>query len=162
MKPQSDHFTAAGVFQLFLIICTLQFVSCSEWVMPKTLVGTWSAIQEVSVRYQSGTMSFRFVKDTVNIAMNIQDDGTVKGTIGGARFEGCLVSQNRGWFGKTFNLNADYIIAGKLSGSIFEQDTLTEKEISLPFNMKEDAIDGALFQKQGMGVFPMVNIHLTK
>jgi hypothetical protein len=162
MKPIPRPKIHSGLFLLFLFTCTVQFISCSEWVMPKSLVGTWSATQDVTVRFQSGIASFRFAKASVQIAMNIQDDGTVKGSIGGANLEGCSVSQNRGWFGRTFNLNTDYIIAGRLTGSIFEQDTLTEKEFSLPFDMKADTVAGTIFQKQGTGVFPMVNIHLTK
>ncbi len=36
------------------------------------------------------------------------------------------------------------------------------KEIILPFNVYDKSIDGALFQKQGMDVYPMAMIHLTK
>jgi hypothetical protein len=130
--------------------------------MPKSLVGAWSAKQVVTVRYQTGFMSYRFVKDTVQIAMNIQEDGSVNGSIGGARLEECVLSQNRGWFGRTFDLFTDYIITGKLSGSIFKQDTLTAKEISAPFDVKGDTITGSIFQKQGSDAFPMVNIRLAK
>ncbi len=50
---------------------------------------------------------------------------------------------------KTFNLATDYTICGKLIGSIFENDSLINKRISIPFNLNENAIIGSLFQLVG-------------
>ena len=162
MNPKSHPSHSVGIFVPFLIFGTVLVVSCGEWVMPNSLVGTWVAQQVVSVRYESGFMSFRFAKDSVNIAVTIHENGSVTGTVGGAKFEDCSVASNRGWFGRTFNLGTDYAVAGRLSGSIFGQDTLLAKEINILFSVKDGIVEGAIFQKQGVGVFPMVNIYLTK
>jgi hypothetical protein len=161
MRPASKHHFTEWVIPVVILICALQFISCGKWTVPKELANTWSATHVVSVRYQTGFMSFNFVKDTVRISVTIREDGRVSGTLGGARFEDCSVAQNRGWFGKTFNLFTDYIITGKLSGSIFSKDTLISKEISMPFNLDNNSLIGGIFQKQGSDAFPMVSVHLT-
>lgn len=163
MQPKTDSLRAAGFFSLFIMLGIL-LVSCGDWVMPKTLVGTWSTTQKITVRFKAGMFSYRFASSAVpvNIVMNIHEDGTVEGSVGEAKWEGCSVVDNRGWWEKTTNSSGGYIIIGKLTGNIFAQDTLAAKEIKMPFHLKDNMMAGTLFQKQGMGVFPMVNVHLSK
>lgn len=163
MKPKLDSLRAAGFF-LLLIITSILLVSCRDWVMPKTLVGTWSASQKITVRFKDGMFSFRFAASPVpvNMVMTIHEDGTVDGSVGEAKWEACSVVDNRGWWEEMTNSGAGYMLTGKLTGNIFAQDTLAAKEIKMPFQMKDNIIEGTLFQKQGMGVFPMVDVHLTK
>jgi hypothetical protein len=148
---------AAAVFAVIMLI-----YSSKEWVMPESLVGTWSSKQEITIRFSQGVASFRFVKSTVNIVMNIHADGSVDGTAGGAKFEGCSVAKNRNWLFKLLGLFTDYKIRGRLIGRTFAEDTLTKKEIDIPFNMKDNIIDGTIFHSSKMEAFRMVNIHLTK
>jgi hypothetical protein len=162
MKHRANRVFFSALQLMFMTACSIFFVSCSKWVIPRELVGTWSATQVVTVRYNTGIMSFRFVKDTVTIAMSIQENGSILGTLGGAKFENCTVSANRGWFGRMFNLNTDYIITGNLAGRIFAQDTLSAKEISAPFNVVRDTLRGGIFHTQGMDAFPMVTLRLSR
>ena len=164
MNPKTDSLRAARSFLFLIIPCLLTLVSCRDWVMPKTLVGTWSAAQKITVRFKDGMFSFRFAASPVpiNMVMTIHEDGTVDGSVGEAKWEACSVVDNRGWWEKLTNSGGGYMVVGKLSGNIFAQDTLATKEIKMPFRMKDNIIEGTLFQKQGMGVFPMVDVHLTK
>src|SRR5574341_1788310 len=109
MKPKPDALSAAGFFLLLIMPCLLLFVSCRDWVMPKTLVGTWSATQKITVRFKDGMLSYRFISAPapVNIAVNIHENGTVDGNVGQAKCEGCSVVENRGWLGKTLNYGTD-------------------------------------------------------
>ncbi|MBI5916705.1 MAG: hypothetical protein HY842_15110 [Bacteroidetes bacterium] len=162
MNPKPHLSFAGNLLVFFFIPAMLFFASCSSQVEPEIPVGSWSATQETTVRFKAPREPFRFVSDTVGIAVNIHDDGTVDGSVGEADFEGCSIRRNRGNLGRQLNLATDFVITGKLRGSIFPQDTLVEKPISMPFNMKDNFMDGAIFQKNGMGIFPMVNIHLAR
>jgi hypothetical protein len=123
--------------------------------------GKWTSRQLVTARLKENNADYSFSKDTVTIQTIINENGSVEGFCGGAKLKDCSISENRGWFGRLFNLYTDYIITGKLIGSVFEKDTLNDKKISCRFNLKETFIDGTLFQKQAMDVFPMVNYHLS-
>jgi hypothetical protein len=142
-------------------IVLLRFLP-SHWQVPQALVGTWSSTQVVTVRLRSLRRDYRFVSDTVSIRMVISPSGRVEGSLGGARFEGCSVSANRTWLGRFFNLGTDYIVLGQLSGGIFTADTLARKGISAPFTLQAGSLEGTLFQKQGLGVFPMVQLRLSR
>ncbi|MCE9540832.1 MAG: hypothetical protein K8R85_16685 [Bacteroidetes bacterium] len=127
------------------------------------MTGTWSARQRVTVRMKDANNDYIFIKDTVTIAITISADVSVEGTCGGALFKDCLLSSNRGWFGRWLNIKTDYIITGKLIGKIFEKDTLTDKTISAPFNVTGSSTAGSLFQKEGwFDIYPMADFKLEK
>ena len=128
----------------------------------QSFLGTWSFKQELRVRFKKGPAPFRFVKSTEDIVMNIHIHGSVNGSVGDAKFDGCSVAKNRNWLFKVLDLNSDYKISGRLIGNTFARDTLIDKEISIRFNMKDNIIDGTLFHLEEMGTFPMVNVHLIK
>jgi hypothetical protein len=152
---------------LFLILFTVQFLilSCREWTVPEVLIGNWAGQQKATVRYNKDkTRGYQFIKapDSVQMVLTFAGNGRVSGSFGSARFEGCQVMKNRGWVASKLNIGDDYIITGKLTGPIFPADTLMIKEISLPFDLDNGKLSGGIFQKQGMGVFPMAGVHLVK
>jgi len=126
--------------------------------IPRRLVGTWSATREVAVR--TSAVPFRSVKSPVTIVVTIREDRSVDGWMGKAKFEGW--ARNRGMVGKTLDLFSDFVIAGRLTRSIFPDDTLTVNEISMPFDVEENAITGTIFQKESLDIFPMVNVQMTR
>ncbi|MDP1676101.1 MAG: hypothetical protein Q8L88_04485 [Bacteroidota bacterium] len=149
--------------QLVLAGTIFSSAIADDWIVPQQLIGTWSARQQVTVRMKDANDDYLFIKDTVTIAITINDNRTVEGTCGGAAFQGCMLAENRGWFGRFFNLATDYIITGKLVGKIFEKDTLTEKTISAPFNVTGTTTAGSLFQKESwFGIYPMADFGLEK
>jgi len=86
--------------------------------------GKWTSRQLVTARLKENNADYSFSKDTVTIQTIINENGSVEGFCGGAKLKDCSISENRGWFGRLFNLYTDYIITGKLIGSVFEKDTL--------------------------------------
>lgn len=134
-------------------------------MVPKSIVGNWTGKQKVIVRFKnSGLLSYNFKTspDSVMLSLTIKEDGNVSGSFGSAFFESCTVDKNRGWVGRKLNIATDYIIRGNLKGTIFASDILVQKEISFPFSVAGNALKGTIFQKQGMDIYPMVNVHLIK
>jgi hypothetical protein len=147
---------------VMIALSSLLCVACNEWNVPNELVGTWTSRQVVRVRYTLSFASFRFVKDSASIVLTIRNDRTVEGQVGGATFEGCTVAKNRGTIARTLDLYSDYIIVGKLLGSIFPQDSIASKNISIPFNVEEGSVKGTIFQNKTADVVPMVDVVLAK
>jgi hypothetical protein len=163
MKLLNTPKTGTILISTAVMMIAFLLSSCDGWTLPKELIGRWSSRQEITVRYKTGFFAYRFEKATVDIIATVDDSGKIEGTVGGAKLIDCVVTQNRGWFGKTFHLATDYIARGKLSGSIFPADTIAEKEISMPFNVENSLAKGTLFHNQGaIDFYPLVNFRLKK
>jgi len=149
--------------QLVLAGTIFSSAIADDWVVPQQLIGIWSARQKVTARTKDANDDYIFINDTVVIAITINENRTVEGMCGTAVFQGCVIAENRGWFGRFFNLATDYVITGKLIGKIFEKDTLTNKTISAPFNVTGTTTAGSLFQKESwFGIYPMADFKLEK
>jgi hypothetical protein len=162
MTDRQFSFSFHGFFLASFIVSLFVFASCNSWQMPKELAGRWSSRQPVTVRYSTGFLSYKFVKDTVDIVVDVDTTGAIKGRVGNAQFTDCAVEENRGWFGRTFHLATDYVFKGKLVGSIFPADTIVEKNISAPFNVNGSLTKGSLFHKEGIDLYPLLNFELKK
>jgi hypothetical protein len=153
MNARRAALAAAGV---------LLAASCTRWAVPATVVGAWTGTQQVTVRVRTERGSFRFVSDTVAIAIRVEADGRVAGRVGGATFVESYVLRNRGWFGRLLRIATDYRIEGRLQGAVFAADPIPTKDVHVPFGTAGDTLSGTLLQAQGMGVFPMVELRLTR
>jgi hypothetical protein len=142
--------------------CLLPVASCTRWAVPASLVGTWSGTQRVSVRVKQARGPSLFVSDTVAIAVTVHADGSVEGHVGGATLVGAYVLKNRGWFGRTLHFATDFRLEGRLQGALFAEDPIPTKDIHAPFDAASDSLAGTLFQAQGMGVYPMVELRLVR
>ena len=144
----------------YLLLIVFIFTSTilkSDDLVPESLIGEWGGFRKSVVRYEVETFSFKFEIDSVDIKINIFKDGRVEGNVGDAKLKNCKFSFNRGWFGKTFNLATDYIIKGELEGSIFEKDSIQSKKISIPFNLDNNLINGTLFHKFSIDLYPIIS-----
>jgi hypothetical protein len=159
--------TVPGILQRTLLpflaaACALGVLSCTGQNIPDAVPGTWVSNQEVTVRFNPKGRPYGVARAPVAISVTIRADLSVDGWMGQARFVGCTVSRNRGVIGRTLDLFSDFVIAGKLTGSIFPADTLGMKDISMPFNVKDGALVGSVFQREGEDIFPMVSVRLQK
>ncbi|MDP1727632.1 MAG: hypothetical protein Q8M15_12680 [Bacteroidota bacterium] len=159
-----------GLFLFFCIGLVMQGCGQSHSIIldesngGTALIGTWSGKQSVQVRYSTGFMKFRFVEsgDSLVTLIQIDKEGKVSGSIGNAKMSDCRVIKNRGAVGRKLNLATDFSIRGKLEGFIFEGDTIASKDIAIPFEIKSDKLQGSVFHKIGMDVFPMLGLDLKK
>ena len=144
-------------------IAYLLFISCAPWEVPAHLVGDWQSKQKVTVCHkQNGKFIFIAAPDSILVKFRIDTDGNVIGQLGNASFTNCKVLKNRGDLGRKLNLATDYVIKGELTGAIFEGDPHTKKEISAPFDIKENKMSGSLFQMFGIDLYPMTGMDARK
>lgn len=151
--------------KLFLASCLayVLFISCKQWEVPSHLIGNWQAKQKVTVRYKpDGKFVFVNAPDSILIQFSIDKEGYVSGQLGNATFTNCKVLKNRGDLGRKLNLATDYVIKGELNGAIFEGDPHLKKEISAPFDVKENKMSGSLFQLFGMDLYPMTGMDAVR
>jgi hypothetical protein len=151
--------------KLFLVSCIayLLFVSCKEWEVPTTLIGKWESKQTVKVRTkENGKYVFISAPDSIVFQFEIDGNGNVSGHLGDAIFENCKVSKNRGNLGRTLNLATDYVIKGNLNGAIFSSDPHLTKEISAPFDIKNNKMEGSFFQMVGLDLYPVTGMDASK
>jgi hypothetical protein len=59
--------------------------------------------------------------------------------------EACRVEKKMDLMGRKSNIGSDFIITGRLNGSIFTEDTLLNKEIRLPCDLEDNWVAGGIF-----------------
>lgn len=141
---------------VFLIVLALALVFISvgwnrraldNWNAPEALQEKWTGQSEVFAPFKKGISPSEFPEDWINIEIVIHADGTVSGMIGQAELVNCVVKQNRNWFERLIGIKTDTIIqGGYLKGPITHEDTVLEREISIPFNWTGDEINGSIFE----------------
>jgi hypothetical protein len=142
------------VFSLFL---TAAGTSPAAAQQPASLAGHWSAQPVVSVRSRPPGGGYQFTRNPVVIDLRVAEDGRVEGTVGGATLVDGALRRNRGWLGRMLHVKTDFIIRGRLEGPIFPGDTIREKRISAPFDLREGAMHGSLFHLVGIDLYPLVS-----
>ncbi|HQR43998.1 MAG TPA: hypothetical protein PLX97_14985, partial [Gemmatales bacterium] len=95
------------------------------------LQGLWATVNE-----KGDTLAW------ITIARN----GIVKGRLGAATFESCVVLDTRGTTERFANATPDYTLVGYLKGRTSERDTITEREIKLPLKYDREQLEGTLFE----------------
>jgi len=151
--------------KLILAICSLYllFVSCKQWEVPTDLIGNWQSKQKITVRNKvNGKYVFINAPDSIPLEFIIDEKGNVNGHLGNAVFENCKVQKNRSDLGKKLNLATDYVIKGNLKGTIFPEDPHMTKEISAPFNVKNNKMEGSLFQMFGLDLYPVTGMDAVR
>ena len=147
-----NKFKAAFVFLISLLLLISLSVAynrnlMNNWNPPKSLVGEWSGQSEVFAPFKQGQSPSMDSEDWINIQIVIESDGKVTGKIGDAELVSCTVKQNRTWFEKIIGIKTDYIIGeGYLENGIVPDDTVTKREISIPFDLSEGELKGSVFE----------------
>jgi len=134
--------------------------SCGNWIIPTELVGDWKSDRcRIVVRNEPKLMKFEFTPDSAIVELSIRADKTVSGFIGSASFENGRIRKNKGNSSVT---GIAYIIECGKIGKIFNRDPLDYKEVELWISPIEDVMKAELRFTEGMAVFPMGEIVLTK
>jgi hypothetical protein len=147
----------AGNLFKTMVTAAILFTSCSNWVFPDHLSGTYIGKQRVMIRYEKDGQYF-FRDDVVMVSLIIDSIGHVTGMVGEATFEGCNVVQNRSWIGRQLSIKTDFLIKGMLKGNTFDKDTILNKEISIPFNVENNELKGSLFLTTSGQNYPIISI----
>lgn len=88
-------------------------------------------------------------ESTATIELNINPDGSVNGTVGGAKFENGTIRKNRNSIGEKLGITSDYIVVdGTLKGQITEDGENLDIMVSIPFDFVGGVIDGGINLKK--------------
>lgn len=102
-----------------------------NWRIRPDLQGLWANVNE-----KGDTLAW------ITIARN----GIVKGKLGGANFESCVVLDTRGTTERFANAEPEYTLVGYLKGRLSAPDTTAEREIKFPLKYDHELLQGTLFE----------------
>lgn len=159
MKHYSYIYHRSKVKILLLLILFL--CSCGQTSIPPELVGYWTTQKHLITVRTKPEGEWKFTSDSADIIFKINNDYTVDGSIGSAKFENGKIELN--WLlptkmtGIAFNIKC-----GKI-GKIFNDDPLDSKEVQLWLGpVIKGTIDGELRYTQGLAYFPMAGVIFSK
>lgn len=105
--------------------------SCGRNEVDKNLFGVWVAGETgIAVRVEPSFMKFEFTQGKADSHLNINEDLTVTGSIGGAIVQYGNIAPNGGILPDRIT-GVSYRIRCDLKGHIFSNDPLPEKEVQL-------------------------------
>jgi hypothetical protein len=135
------------------------------WTPPEALVGTWEGKSKIHVPADKEITPGQPPSEPVAIRIRIAPNGNIEGQVGTARFVGCKLKSNRGWFGKWMDVKTDYIICdGCLQGPVPGLDQEAKHSFTVPFNLIDGVFKGSfMLLQKGKYPFPIFpNLELTK
>lgn len=121
----------------------------NKWAPTEVVIGVWQGESEVSAPFKNEPSPSENPKDWISMELQIESDGTVIGTVGEATLVNSKVKKNRTWFETLINIKTDYIIEGQLVDGIVAEDRVTERKITIPFNIVDHELKGSLFELEG-------------
>lgn len=150
-----------GLYTGTLLLLSLTLCSCGQTNIPQELIGDWTAQKHMITVRTKPEGNWKFISDSADIKFKINNDHTVDGSVGSAKFEDGKIKLN--WLlptkmtGIAFNIKC-----GKI-GKIFENDPLDSKEVELWLGpIIKGTIDGELRYTQGLAYFPMAGAVFIK
>jgi hypothetical protein len=156
------------VIPIFLISIVMQ--SCgtekstalTEKLHGNYLIGNWEGKQKIKIRIKEGIGKYEFITsmEDLNTELYINSNGDVKGNIGGATIKNAKVIANRGPILRTLSWATDFAIQGELEGALFEHDSIPQKSFTIPLSCDSFQLNGDVFQKEGLDLFPLCSINL--
>lgn len=137
---------------LVFVGVTVNHKILESWTPDISIVGTWTGTGETR---QFGEL------EKIQVKITIDKSGAVKGMVGEATLEECVIKLNRNTFERFLNVKTDYSIGGgHIEGAVTSKDKLTYRNIMMPFNIEEDTIEGTLFRVEGMMYPEPLLLHL--
>lgn len=141
---------------------TLFLFSCKQWNVPNELVGEWkSSPSEITVRIKDENGNYKFIKDSADLKIEINQNNIVNGKIGNAIFDNAQIVKNAGLPPSVTGIA--YIIKDIEIDKIFKKDPLDKKSIELWLSpLKGDTLEVELRYTSNLSHFPMSGFTLTK
>lgn len=141
---------------------TLTLFSCKQWNVPKELIGEWkSRPSEITVRIKDENGNYKFIKDSADLKIQINQNNKVNGKIGNAIFESAQIVKNAGLPPSITGIA--YIIKDIEIDKIFKKDPLEKKSIELWLSpLNGDTLEVELRYTSNLSHFPMSGFKLIK
>jgi hypothetical protein len=128
----SGHAFAAAA----LLLALLPGVPAHAQQLDRALVGEWSGTARITVDWTT--------RRELPVRVTIRDDGTADGTIGDAQLRNGHIRTNRSVVARAMGLGTDYVIEGKLAGSIIQAEAIERATVRLPLNWTGSTLEGEL------------------
>ncbi len=148
--------------KIMMFCITLTLFSCKQWNVPKELIGEWkSRPSEITVRIKDENGNYKFIKDSADLKIQINQNNKVNGKIGNAIFESAQIVKNAGLPPSITGIA--YIIKDIEIDKIFKKDPLEKKSIELWLSpLNGDTLEVELRYTSNLSHFPMSGFKLIK
>ena len=123
------------------VLCSCESRNASN----PALVGHWEGNGRIIVSWCR--------QKNLTTKVDIHPDGSVTGTVGDATLTEGRFLKNRGWLGRTLNLETDYIITGNLDGAIVAAEGIRRQRVMMPCNFDGGVIKGDVDTDGSLCVF---------
>ncbi len=145
-----------------LMVIFLSSCNSTKWIIPPEYAGQWETSKErITVRTKFKKEPFKFTSDSAIVVIKINENKTVSGFIGLAKFENGKLKKNASLPWET---GVEYIIECGSIGKIFSNDPMESKEVEIwfgPLN-SEGISKSELRYTQGAALFPMGRLLFMK
>jgi hypothetical protein len=101
-----------------------------------SMTGVWCGSARIVVNWT--------VEKNLGIRLAIDPSGNISGQVGDAQLAAGRLETNRGPVGRMLNIKTDYIIVGKLEGSIIAAEGITRSEVKMPLTWTGSEFRGGL------------------
>src|SRR6185369_15763160 len=129
---------------LFVAAASLTLQAGETTVPDPRLMGQWRGTGHFNgINYNEAAQK-KVAGQNIEIVL-ILTNGTVTGRIGGAEFNQCRATANRGWLGRLLHIKTDFVIHGEIVGAITPDSELGTHSISAPFNLVDNHVTGTVF-----------------
>jgi hypothetical protein len=120
----------------FGILLTVLSSWATESVVTPAMLGQWEGHARIIVSWCHQT--------NLPVKVDIHADGSVTGMVGDAKLSKGRFHRNRGWLGRKLNLATDYIITGKLDGTIVAAEGISRERVKMPLNFSGGSFKGGI------------------
>lgn len=100
------------------------------------MLGHWSGTGRIIVTWYQQT--------NLTVSLQINPDASVTGVVGDARLIDGRLRENRNWLERTLRLKTDYIITGRLEGSIVAREQIYRRGVMIPLTFSGTSFCGSV------------------
>lgn len=101
-----------------------------------TMAGDWEGTARITVNWT--------LRRELDVRVAIREDGSVSGMVGDAQLRDGRMLPNRSRVARAMGLGTDYVIRGRLAGSIIHAETIERDAVRLTLNWTGSTLEGEL------------------
>lgn len=122
------------------VIAILLAAFAPAWALaqPPTaaMAGDWAGTARITVDWT--------LRRELDVRVAIREDGSVSGMIGDAQLRDGRIRPNRSRVARAMGLGTDYVIQGRLAGSIIQAEAIARDVVRLTLNWTGSTLEGEL------------------
>ncbi len=106
---------------------------------PKELLGVWEGTARVIVSTYTNNHD-----DSIAVRLRILPGGDVMGSIGDASLRRAYLTENRGWLGRFYSEDTNYMISANVVGELIGGTDIEWGSAAIPLNLRDGLISGEI------------------